>query len=164
MIMVREIVVPESILEQIARDGVREAEKGRIVAGNLYGYYDNLQDTVYVEEIYPSPTRKAPNNIKGNLQNLLMELLYSYKHLHTGFVIAMKNKTSNEKGLTLSKTQYHSAITGLWLPNAPNYAKSFDKVSKVWGINHTFMLYSVQEDSFKGMDGYGNDVLVKLKK
>ena len=164
--MVKEIVVPESILEDIARDGTKEAAKGREANGNIVGYYDSVEDTIFVQQRYIEPSKRGLSTLSSRILNRLHLAVSMPKFLRAYWLEDEYHTRTRNDGLIPALVNYHSHPYGSWSPKdigaTQDYEKNLRNNQITKDVKFASLLYIARQNAFLAIDGYGNNITVSI--
>jgi len=159
--MVNELIVPESILDKIAEDGVAASAESAKSTGILTGQYDDLDKIILVSGEYKLAPQLRTDAYEPELVNLISKFWHIDRYLQAVVSGINNNKKVKNNGLTPSIITYHTQKSGIWLPKDRKPRQRFDSLYARLGIKYARLMYTMQEGIFLAMDGSGNNIPVK---
>jgi len=162
--MVREIVIPERFLDEIASDGIKEEARNAEASGVLIGNYDDSIDLIIVLE----RRRQAPRLTMPTDERSLANLIHQYRYLprNSNAIIAMnKNDVrTRSMGLTPAVVTYNTQNSDEWSQKDENRAREYHNRLSRSDIKYAHLLYSFDQEKPFVRDGYGNNISVTIIK
>jgi len=162
--MIQEILVPESILEEIALDGRNEAEKGGKAIGVLFGYHNALDDKVTVTERHSLPREINMITDEKDIINQLLKIGYSLRYIRAIRSFLKHKKRIKDTDYTPAILDYHTLQYGAWSPKDMKHAARYSKFCRRDNLEYARFLYSVKDGIPLAIDGYGNNITVSTIK
>jgi len=165
--MVKEIVIPEPILEDIVIDGKKETARGREAFGELVGYYDNIEDTIFVQQRYVLPSKRGKKGLVSNILDVLHLAVSIPKFSRAYWLVWKHHSRTRNKNHIPAEIEYHTHPIGVTFSPvdirlANNYEKFLRGNPLFKDVKYASLLYFARENEnvIQAINGYGTNIPV----
>ena len=162
--MVREIVIPEIILEEIVSDGIEEGLRSAEASGVLIGVYDGSIDRILISERRRKAPRITFHTDEPDLANLIHRLMYIPIKLYAMIAVMKNDRRTRRMGLTPAIVTYHTQESDEWPQRDENRAREYNNHLSKADIKYARLLYSFEQEKPFVRDGYGINIPVIINK